>query len=688
MKVFLDNNLIGEYPLDKNGNFNAGPLPPPPNGKHYSLKAAYGNKVSEEFKENLNWQLTLHKIEGKIDGLPANTNLTIIAASDTVKLSKKIKVTTDDNGKAEYTLEDLIPASDYIVSAIAEGMPVMYYNSKVDITEADSVNIADSDVSGINFSYANLTKGTVFGKVLVNKKLVPDASVFAFEVNTFALSSVLTNNNGEYTFQLTPGSYELFVIKQNGKIFYYSDSGTTQNESDATVIKVKEGDEITDKDIDITECKEILTGKVTFDREDGNPVANVLITAIGERGRAIDITKDDGTYKLTGLCSGEVYTVKMEPLTGNYGIQEKIITAGKDKTCNFVIDTGNTLSGTIKNEQGQDIAGALIFLINQYTKQLAGKQIYVSEAGGKYSINGLPDGIYTVRVTHPEYQTYEEKNIVINQDIKKDIILTKGAHFTGTVTDNDTGKPIPGVVIIVTRPGGTPLYDITNKSGKYAIYGLDENQSYFIIAQKQGYNRTVLTDQKPTTGNDTLDIVLSKPVKKYSVSGKVTTTCDNKPVENAEVVLSSEKAHFLDSVFTDKNGNYEFKDVPQSDDYKLIVIAPEYPVYVKTNLNISSDLSEDVALKCGADTEIRGKVTWNGKGQALVLLYTKNDEFVGYRNIKKSGDKYVFKGLDSNTKYKVLAVGPEGNTKWYNGKDSIDKADLVSPGNNNINFEF
>ena len=674
VKVMNGTQVMGVFPVNPDGTFQSGPLPP---GTSYSVYAVYGSLNSPKLTQGSAnyWNPPLRSISGTVSGLPAGQTASIAAAS-----ANGLMLKTADSSAADgtYTIPDLVPADDYVVSAVAPGLPVLYFNGKTDIAEATAVDISAGNGTA-DFNYASVTKGTISGTVSGGTTGQP-YDVFAFEMNTFSLTSVLSDaNTGDYAFTLTPGDYEVFVIKDNGKVFYYADTGTTQNEANATILTITAEAGLTGKNIDITECDKTLTGKVTLERPDGDPVADALITAASADGRAMTVTAGDGTYTLTGLCDGKTYTVEMTPLSGNFAVQAATIVAGTDTTLNFIIDTGNELSGTVKDSvSGTGIPGAMIYLVDQQTGEIAGGRMYFSGPGGAYSVSDIPTGIYTLIASHPEYQTYEEENVVIDRDTAKDIPMVQGAHFSGTVMDGDNGNaPIPGALVIVTRSGGTPLYAVTDRNGHYAVYGLDDTLTYTIMAQKRGYVRTVLTNQTPSA--TPVDITLNRPAALFDLSGAISRQCDGNPVVDALVVVSSDAKHFFAATTTGQDGAYSFADLPQSNDYRFVVVpGGDLQVHVETGLNFTGDTTKDVTLPCG--TTISGTVTWNGTGTAYVFLYTATNGFVDYTSVAASGGSYTFNGLTVGSKYKVLAVASGNTPEWYNGRGGIAAADLVDAG--------
>ena len=362
VKVMNGTQVVGIYAVNPDGTYQSGPLAP---GVTYTAYAVYGSLTSDvpiaELAES-NWVVPLRTISGTVTGL--TSGVATITASSTD--GQMMKIATSDVTEETYIISNLVPADDYIVSAVATGLPVIYYDGKTDITQADTVDISTVDAT-VDFNYSGVTQGTISGIITEDTVPVPDIGVFAFNVNTYALVSLVTNGSGEYSLTLSPGNYELFVISDSGMLFYYdadSVDNVNQNEANADILEVVAGESLPDKDMDVLECDQSLMGKVTYERSDGSPVAFALITATSGDKMTGTITGVGGTYTLGGLCDGLEYTVEMDPQAGNYGIQSETITAGTDTTLNFIIDTGHVLSGTVKDSVSDiGIANAMIICV-------------------------------------------------------------------------------------------------------------------------------------------------------------------------------------------------------------------------------------------------------------------------------------------------------------------------------------
>jgi len=689
--INADGIVVGIYSVNSDNTYMSDPLPP----GTYKIYAVYGSLISSELSDAHNWVITLRTISGTVSGLAENDIATVASSSVIGRLMQTVQsAPADADGVAAYAISNLVPANDYIVSAVTEGKPVIYYDGKSNINEADKVDISSANKIDVNFSYATVTQGTISGSVNENGSGVTGIIVYASNVDSSSLTYVLTDTSGDYLLTLAPGDYEVFVNKGFGKLFYYADGGSTQSQENATILKVTADGVLTEKDIDITECAQTLVGKVAYERLDGDPVVNALVTAIGADGSAaMDVTAADGSYTLSGLCDETEYTVRMDPPGARFAVQTEVIIGGADTTLDFIIDTGNELSGRITEAGTTDgVDKAMIYLLDEATGTLTGKRLYFSDSQGNYSISDIPDGIYTLIVSHPLYSAYTENNLPIMEDTVKDVQLAKGSHFYGTVVDGDNGNaPLPGVLIIVasTTPGNPPVYRITNSAGEYNVYGLDVSNTYIIMAQKRGYERQVTTAQPAEGVGTEVDFTLIHPAQTFNLSGTVTSDCDGGSAVDAHVMVSSNSKKFFARTSTDVNGDYSLTNLPQADDYRFMVIPQgSLQPHVETGLDFSAatgDVDKDVVLPCGS--EISGTVTWSGGNTAYVFLYTGGNKFVNFTTVNTSGGIYTFTGLTAGN-YKVLSIAGGNTPEWYNDQATMADADLVAAGRSDVHIDL
>ncbi len=699
----LDNNqnLVGVYQVDENGQFETIPLPG--TAADYGIYTVYGNieELIDIDSGTIDWTPTLYSVSGSISGLDESmSSLIVHVGSQTGKLQRYQSI-ANDNATINYQISNLVPADDYIVSVITLVNPVTYYNQVMDITLATPVQVDNTTVSDnmtvidINFSFSSVEKATISGRVIDNgtTRTVSGVIIYAMETNNYGMISDVTDTNGNYSLTVVPGSYELFA--DNGqKIFFYSgdDTEATQNNSDATAITVENEDVIENININITECDCFLQGTITYGRENGPPMEGVMITAVSDTGFALDFTAQDGSYFLNGLCNGS-YQVEMNSLTIEHALQFEEIDMDGDNCLNaqvdFVINQYNTLTGIV-TDGINTVSDAVLYLIDDDTSEMVGFRMYFTDSEGEYCIGDIRSGIYTLYVSHRDYENSVVKNIEISGDTTlDDITLSKGTYIYGTIQDGEFDA-ISDAVVIAVAEGEDPSYAVSNSSGDYEIYGLNQTLDYLITASKLGYQKEVETSISPASEGTEVNFILFPLTQFFSLSGTVISECiPVSPVENIKVVASfspsDDQKDFFQVTHTDSNGDYTFTNLPFDTGYTLVVVPPG-----DMNVEIITDIIEvidtevvlgDVTLPCG--DAVSGLISTSVEADIIyVIIYDSSNNYIGYTLAAEDGTYSV--EAPSSGSYKVVAVAQGNITTWYTsdgaGTDSIDNASVFSPG--------
>jgi phage gp45-like len=686
-----DQNVIGVFPVNDQGYFET-LLPPAPSGTSYTLTALYGNVELGTVTDGgtVDLDQPLYYITGKIYIAPTTEGgtvqpVTIQVVSVTNQMLKSETVDTVpaniDPYSATYTIDNLLPGNDYIVSAVTSGSPVLYWNQKTDITQADAVDISADDASA-DFNFSLLSQATITGNVTGGDSATTPIGVFAFETTTYAVASAFSDpaDSGSYSMTVPPGSYRLFAIS-NGKVFFYSDAGTTRHVGESTVITLAHG-ETGGGPIDIADGLCSLSGSVTYEQEGGPPLAGAVIVAGNGSGQAATVTRQDGSYTITGLSQG-AYQVGMNPMLANYALQFESITIDgnncSNATLDFIIDTGNTVSGVVQEIGGATIADAMIYMINEDTGQLAGGRMFFSGQDGSYSIGDVPDGVYTLMANHPDYQPWREPGINVITDTTQDITMDKGAFISGHVWD-ETNSDLPGVTIVAVAAGATPAYALTDAYGDYAIYGLDSTKAYLLIASKRTYQRQFSTPTTPDINGSVVDFTMSQMPSTFDLTGKVSYGCDSSSVENARIIASynpepgTGKPDFIRGGTTDANGDYSITGLPLDSNYTVTMVPPgNLAIQRLTGIDGSAGNVENLNFTIPCSSTISGEITISTPADAVyVVLFDYNtSKFVDYVMITEPmtpGEmtySYSFEGLAADGEYRLLAVAAGNVTSWY-----------------------
>jgi hypothetical protein len=113
VKVMNGAQVVGVYSVNPDNTYRSGPLAP---GGTYTAYAVYGSLTSSLLTSGGTdaWGPSLYTISGTVSGLASGT-ATITASSANGQM---MKTATSNVADGTYTIANLVPANDYIVSAV------------------------------------------------------------------------------------------------------------------------------------------------------------------------------------------------------------------------------------------------------------------------------------------------------------------------------------------------------------------------------------------------------------------------------------------------------------------------------------------------------------------------------------------------------------------------------------------
>ncbi|MCI5227198.1 MAG: carboxypeptidase regulatory-like domain-containing protein [Candidatus Electrothrix sp. AX2] len=256
---------------------------------------------------------------------------------------------------------------------------------------------------------AGSIKGTVLDKL--SNQPIGKLTVGLYDQNGNLQQSVLTDTDtGEYLLDNLPdGTYKVvfFTFYTDYIQKWYNSAEDAYSFATAESINVSGTAE---EDLSITLEK---GGKITGTVEGSNGVELAGVTA-----RVFDIdgnwitsatTGDGGIYSLTGLNNGE-YKIQFragdtgyasEWYNDKYTIDKAdtvTISSLTDEVRNIELDTGTSISGTVRDSDGVGIVGALVKVYENNSVNSSGEfvdsplEFGTTGEGGIYTVTGLPAG--------------------------------------------------------------------------------------------------------------------------------------------------------------------------------------------------------------------------------------------------------------------------------------------------------
>jgi protocatechuate 3,4-dioxygenase beta subunit len=423
----------------------------------------------------------------------------------------------------------------------------------------------------------------------------------------------------------------------------------------------------------IGECGSI-SGMVT-DEVTGLPISMAHLIAIGLDNWcfAQAWSQPGGHYTIPHLCPG-VYQVNVHAqgyIPETYPDSVTVIAGENTPGIDFaLVPEGGPQFGSIAGRVTDEETGLPIITAEITITGIYG--VWLTDTAGYYFCGNLPPDSYEVHArkcsyvpeTYPELVTVTAGETTAGIDFALTPIGDPGS-ISGTVTDADTGEPIPDARVWACGEFGHGCA-LTNSSGEYTISGLYAGD-YFVSAWAWGYHPadypTVVTveEGQDTPGVDFALVPYGGPGEGV-IAGDVLDDSTLLPIPFAIVFAVSWNGNWGFDL-ADSVGTYVIEGL-QTDDYYVLAIAPGYigefydGVYSWHQATLVTPDAYDIDFylgTCGAyDGRVSGAISSEGSPVEGALVYAEaNGEVKGFARSSTDGG-YVMNGLDAGT-YTVYA---------------------------------
>jgi protocatechuate 3,4-dioxygenase beta subunit len=439
------------------------------------------------------------------------------------------KAKTDQNGK--YRVIDIPPGS-YQVAAVAPAFVptnLLSKNETVVLGENESVD-------GIDFELVR--GGVITGKVVdADGRPVVEQRVNLVSADrtpkqpiVIATTSAMTDDRGVYRmFGLTAGRYKVYV-GQTEDTFFTTVSGRASykqtfhpgatDESEASVVEVNEGTEVTNVDISVGQPNQTYAvSGIVVEGESGKPVPNVRF------GLQLVTGPDRNSFIGSNAASNSKGEFRIENLTpGKYGIfltPDRNTEQSADGASFEVLDRdieglvirtsrGASITGRVVLENGNDQTAwskltQLAVQVYVRSNGPAGGYVQRSSIGpdGSFKVTGLQDGTANINLGSADRKLLQSFSVIrIERDDvpqPRGVELKAGEQVTnlqivvsyGTATVRGTVKPTSGELppgtrfyLRINKPGEAPRMvqpPVVDSRGHFVIEGLAPGTYIFVV---------------------------------------------------------------------------------------------------------------------------------------------------------------------------------------------------------------
>jgi hypothetical protein len=502
--------------------------------------------------------------------------------------------TTTDNGT--YTVAGL-PTGSYDVrfTALESEYPAgeyapQYYDGASTLAEATAVAVtAGADKSPINATLA--APGAIAGKVTAaaTSGALSGVVVKIYDLEDDYVTSAETTATGEYIVSgLAGGEYKVEFVPSAAYLPQYYKGVPLYSE--ATVVTVKDGK--TQSGIDAALAKPgTIAGTVTSAAASKADLQGVEVKVFDAAGAYVTSaeTAAAGTYKVEGLAAGE-YEVRFLPSSGNYAPQyyqdkstlatatKVTVTAGATTSpISAELATGGQITGTVTDAVTHDTLAHVQVAVYE-----AGIRVATAEtaSGGTYTVSGLGTGNYEVEFSAPGGylpQFWEGKDTLTEATA---VAVTAGdpAHsgidaalapaygsLSGTVTGAG-GVPLEHVEVKVYDSADSYVASAeTTANGTYTVAGLAPgNYEVQFLPSSGGYlkqyysGKSTLAEASSVavTAGATTPAINARLAIGGQISGTVTETGSNAPLNHVEVNVYDASDGYVTSAETSSSGEY------------------------------------------------------------------------------------------------------------------------------------
>lgn len=309
------------------------------------------------------------------------------------------------------------------------------------------------------------------------------------------------------------------------------------------------------------------------------PLPRALVRVIGVAPASVAgvdagyaITDSNGFYRIVGLEAG-VYIVDAERPGFKTQHPETITLVAQTATINLIMlaTPPGQISGRVIDINNQPVRGALIRATNTTDPELVVE--IVTDPDGTFLIPRVPVGTWDVTVAALSFGGYTLPPVQPTPDgVYRDVQVQSGqttnvgdfvlepepGTVTGTVTDVDTGNPIPNARVTAVA-GTNTRADVTTDANGIYTFSVPAGE-YVITAVAPGYAPESQTLTVPANTTTTLNFQLAL-LPPGSASGRIVRRFGGAPEPGVTVRLLFGSVE-IDTETTDPNGNYSFTNVP------------------------------------------------------------------------------------------------------------------------------
>jgi RNA polymerase sigma factor (sigma-70 family) len=277
------------------------------------------------------------------------------------------------------------------------------------------------------------------------------------------------NADGAYAVTLPRGSHGV-AVQADGYALHRAVVEITGDE--ARDFRLEPGAQLSGTVVTSGDRRPAAGAQVRLDSTLGGPLAF----------RALTTSDTEGRFSLTAVAPGSYrLTARKGPNAG--GLPQPVVVAPAAVVSNLQIELspGLALTGEVRSD-GRPVTGAQVALAPRTPMNFwsAPTDRGVSDAGGRFAVEGLLPGDYRLTVIAPEHAPFQEE-VSIRQSMSRTIEVQKGVKVVGRVLTAEGASAVAARVRAWTQPvnrGGVPALAeaVSDEEGRFTLERLAPGQ--------------------------------------------------------------------------------------------------------------------------------------------------------------------------------------------------------------------
>jgi protocatechuate 3,4-dioxygenase beta subunit len=401
--------------------------------------------------------------------------------------------------------------------------------------------------------------------------------------------AAVTDDRGHFELRVPEGSYQVHANKAgHGPSYLPARSGET-----VSLVLTKSG---------------ILHGRVVDARGPVQRFSIDVLTAVPDNFAAPAplwskrIESPDGAFTIDELPAWPVIVRAVAEGRAPAFSQPVRVGADETKELDIALVEGCTLEGTVKDAQGEPVAGVFI---DAETRMVAGQMNNVSmEAArqavsgedGHFSIGHVPTGEVLVRGYDGDHavSTAVVKIASCNGIAPVGLRMSDGGSITGVARGSD-GAPLPGARLTLTQRALGFVTAMADEKGRYRFDDIPMGQVNIELAH--GGQRTTVSVRVENEDVVKRDIALHA-TGSGEIEGRV--TAGDRPLAGVQILVAANRGKDngfdMRYLVTDNEGVYRAQDVPPGP-YFVSVMSTSTSGGVEVEENDRATLDLDVSAQ-------------------------------------------------------------------------------------------